>query len=289
MICRKPFFLGGAVPVGCGQCLPCRINTRRVWAARQLLESFGHESNSFVTLTYNEKSLPKDGSLDPEALQLFLKRLRKRLSPVRIRFLGVGEYGDRSGRPHYHLSVFGAGREIEGAVNKAWDQGHIMVAEFNWETAQYVCGYVIKKMTDKSDPRLEGRYPEFKRQSNRPGIGAMAMEVVRDAVLTDQGLEEYEKVGDVPMKLKMGKRSLPLGRYLRNRLRKEVGQSEEYRELLVQDFYLQKREELRALHEAQGDHPLYHEKSHKEVLAQANLQKIRNIEGRSKIQRGKTL
>ena len=47
-----------AVPFGCGQCLPCRVNKRRLWTNRIMLESMCHDDNAFVTLTYNDDNIP---------------------------------------------------------------------------------------------------------------------------------------------------------------------------------------------------------------------------------------
>lgn len=185
-----------------------------------------HESNSFVTLTYSEENLPEDGCIRPEILRDFMKRLRYYYAPEKVRFFGVGEYGDDSWRPHYHLSLFGLGQLDTEIVKKAWPFGFVSVYEFNYKTASYTCGYVIKKMTRKRDPKLGGREPEFARMSNRPGLGATAMSVVRDSVLTDAGLDFYEELQDVPREVRMQGKKFGLGRYLRRKLREEVGVSE---------------------------------------------------------------
>ena len=228
MICRRPYFVHGRTPVGCGQCIPCRVNRRRVWTVRQVLESFLHEANCFVTLTYSPENLPADGSVSPAHLRNYLKRLRKELSKldIRVRFFGVGEYGDQTNRPHYHLSLFGCGLEMATVIDNTWPYGFTQTGEFNYSTAQYVCGYTVKKLTNKADQRLDGRHPEFARMSNRPGIGADAMGVIADAVLTDAGLDEFAKTGDVPAAIRMQGKKVPLGRYLRSKLRDDVGVSE---------------------------------------------------------------
>lgn len=250
--------LGGALPVGCGQCLPCRVNRRRLWTARQLLESYTHNENCFVTLTYDQ--LPTGGSLVPGHLTNFVKRLRKNLGSANlVRYFAVGEYGDHTFRPHYHLSLFGVSQADAPFVIKSWDQfvpdkkedwspGFSMTAEFNKFTAQYVCGYTVKKMTHRNDTRLEGRYPEFARMSNRPGIGAKAMPVIADAILTDVGLDEYNLTGDVPMALNKGKNGkLPLGRYLRHKLREEIGVSEKEQEEIKARWAKEKNTEVLTL------------------------------------------
>ena len=106
MVCKKPF-RQGLMEFGCGQCIPCRIGKRRLWTHRILLESFTHDYNSFVTLTYDESHLPEDGGLNHGHVQKFLKLLRKKVAPAKVRYFVVGEYGEKSGRPHYHLALFG--------------------------------------------------------------------------------------------------------------------------------------------------------------------------------------
>lgn len=59
-----------------------------------MMEQDRHVCTSFVTLTYDEEHLPPDGSLRKRDLQLYLKRLRRRLP---FRFFAAGEYGERGG------------------------------------------------------------------------------------------------------------------------------------------------------------------------------------------------
>lgn len=169
-MCVKPF-RGGGGEFGCGQCKPCRINRRRVWVSRILLESLQHAQALFVTLTYKPEKYPKDGSVDRRELQLFMKRLRKASEPMKIRYYGVGEYGEQSGRAHYHVLLFSAGLPYT-VIEKAWDKGLIHVGLVTESSAAYTVGYLIKGMTKEDDIRLNGRKPEFCVMSLRPGIGA---------------------------------------------------------------------------------------------------------------------
>lgn len=240
MRCVRPF-ISQAGAFGCGQCLPCRVVKRRTWTMRILLEALEHgeERCSFVTLTYAEDH----SSLVPSHLQLWLKRFRKRISPRSVRFFAVGEYGDTTWRPHYHVALFGHGPCFGGVrhvgecqcqncldVRSTWGFGHVLVARLEMNSAQYVAGYTTKKMTHRLDTRLNGRHPEFARMSLRPGIGAIAMDRVA-SVITQYRLDRDR---DVPLVLRFGGRVMPLGRYLRRKLRVAIGHGDKSPDWVVQ-------------------------------------------------------
>lgn len=201
-----------------------------------MLESLQYQHNCFVTLTYADEHIPVGNTLNPKHLQDWLKRLRKAIRPDLIRFYAVGEYGDQTQRPHYHAALFNiptcdnaaslhrqpASRccSICRLVQSTWPWGHVFLGTLETSSAQYVAGYVTKKMTSKDDPRLGGRHPEFARMSNRPGIGAGAMHELASQLMVFN-LDTSE--ADVPSALRHGKRMLPLGRYLRRKLRLLIG------------------------------------------------------------------
>lgn len=206
-----------------------------------MLEAAQYEQNAFLTVTYSDADVPEMGTLRPVDLQLFIKRLRKFKSPETFRYYAVGEYGDLSNRPHYHLAMFNFtsclyGRTRDRTVmlgrsccricddlQNLWGKGHVFAGTLEADSASYIAGYVTKKLTDKNDPRLEGRYPEFARMSLKPGIGHSALHEVASQLMR-YNLDETEI--DVPMALRHGKRQLPLGNYLRRNLRKMVGKDE---------------------------------------------------------------
>lgn len=221
MLCKRPFF-GQKGVFGCCQCLPCRVNRLRTWTHRILLEQRVHDKSSFITLTYDNDHLPAGGTLVPRHAQLWLKRLRKAVAPTALRFFLVGEYGDESERPHYHAAVFGLGPEDAQIVEKTWGHGFVYVGDLSPDSAQYVAGYVTKKMTAVDDPRLNGRYPEFARMSLRPGIGATAVSPIVDSLTSEHGCNELAKVGDVPSQLLHGSKLMPLGRYMRRKIREKL-------------------------------------------------------------------
>lgn len=98
------------IEVPCGKCVLCRDKKTRDWQFRALCESVTSENSTyFVTLTYNPKFYPSHG-VHIEAIQLFMKRLRIKLSRLGIdhdiKYFAVGEYGTHSKRPHYHLLLW---------------------------------------------------------------------------------------------------------------------------------------------------------------------------------------
>lgn len=249
MKCSNPFMKDGR-PLPCGQCPPCRLNRRRIWTHRLILESKLHPQSTFATLTYSDDFVPPMGSLEPRHLQLFWKKLRKAIQPVKIRYYAVGEYGDETFRPHYHAAIFNYpscayGRSRYALLNRStccphcdlirdtWGMGNIDLAELNEATAQYTAGYVTKKMTHRLDPRLKGREPEFSRSSNHDGgIGLGYMDELASTLL-QFNLEETQ--ADVPSALRHGKRLLPLGRYLQTKLRQKVGKDEKTPQAIIDE------------------------------------------------------
>lgn len=218
---------GGAF--ACRQCLPCRIRLRREWMFRILMEAKTHAHTSFLTLTYDDDHLPADRSLSPEVLTKFLKRLGYYRKGDPYRYFAIGEYGPLTFRPHYHAALFGVPVSDLPLVHAAWpfcDPVRATLTPLLPERAQYLAGYVTKKMTKADDPRLDGRYPEFARMSRMGvgGIGAASMDNIASLLLTNKHAKGFlEEEGDVPTFLKTDGRSLPTGRYLRSKLREKVG------------------------------------------------------------------
>jgi len=107
-------------------------------------ETSEHKSSLFVTLTYSEEAMPIAGRLQKPDLQKFLKRLRKSY-PEPIKYFACGEYGEKFGRPHYHLIIFNMYPQDEPIIKKAWDQGLIHIGSVTPHSARYVASYIQKK------------------------------------------------------------------------------------------------------------------------------------------------
>lgn len=166
------------------------------WQTRIVHESKSWEDNSFITLTYGPGNLPPNSSLEHRDYQLFFKRLRKRHSGKTIRYYMCGEYGDQTGRPHYHACLFnqdfydrkehgksGSGETMYESreLTDLWGMGHCTVQNLTPGTAAYCAGYVLKKTLGQDaenayniiteDGEILERKPPYSASSNRPGIG----------------------------------------------------------------------------------------------------------------------
>lgn len=160
-----------------------------------------YEDNVFVTLTYSNKYLPSDYSVDLRHWQLFFKKLRFSLEPKKLRFYMCAEYGEETLRPHYHAIIFNHdfndkvlySMERENKLytspqlTKLWPYGLATLGDVTFESAAYVARYVTKKITifGPSDHITRRHYtrlhpltktlhtvqPEFSTMSRRPGLG----------------------------------------------------------------------------------------------------------------------
>lgn len=275
----------GTLPFACGQCMPCRFNRRRLWTHRLMLESLKHSQSCFLTLTYDAEHLPSGGTLVPRDVQLFLKKLRKEIYPLKVRYYFVGEYGDQSWRPHYHAALFGIGADFTHVIKKCWGKGHIMIGDLTLHSAQYIAGYVTKKMTNKNDMRLKGRHPEFARMSLRPGIGALAIDDIAKAMTAGRlgevvGLDSNM---DVPTALKHGVKNMPLGRYLRRKLRQSLGLEPDCPQGVLDGVKKEMSDLLSDKKLASWLPPQYKKYLLKETLLDLNAGKVASLESRTKI------
>lgn len=210
------------IEIPCGKCIGCRLKYSLDWATRCMLEAKYHEDNWFLTLTYNDDHLPEKrvlcdengdalcdengevfyspyNSLYRRDVQRFMKNLRKRIYPEKVRFYGCGEYGTKFGRPHYHLILFGLKLDdlqpisisplghkyyTSEIIKSCWvtekeegkkpeSLGFHKIGACTFETCAYVARYVTKKHKGiDSDVYKKLCYePEFTMMSRKPGIG----------------------------------------------------------------------------------------------------------------------
>lgn len=213
MVCHSPFFTTSdrnrLVGFPCGKCPVCLQKRANEWSLRISLESRMYEDIAFVTLTYSPEVL-YDTKLIPSHLSSFVKRLRtysERLGfDGKIRFYGVGEYGEKRGRPHFHVILFGLPQRFWSCIRDAWRGSivDIQVPRTLDAVASYVAGYVVKKLY--TDAKI------VHRQSL--GIGKAFIDKIQYYTQT----------------IVLNGKTRYIGRYLRNRLAKKLGIFEQVKE-----------------------------------------------------------
>lgn len=165
--------------LSCGKCLECQKEYSKEWSFRIMLEAKKYAENCFVTLTYAST----DGELHKRDLQLFIKRLRRHLEPLKIRYFACGEYGSKGGRPHFHLIIFGwkpkdlvfffkdkktySNIYTSDFLSRVWSNGFVTVGDLTLESAKYCAKYMQKLETSYKTHKTK----PFVTMSLKPGIG----------------------------------------------------------------------------------------------------------------------
>lgn len=222
-MCNKPFKAYRAIEGGltldpaksidgfkreypCKSCWACKKQYQTQWATRLDHESHEHEESMFVTCTYNEENLPPDGSLNRDHPSKFIRALRQKIAPKKVRFWSASEYGEpnieqklsghKFGRPHFHQLIFGwkpddlePFKDNEGIITytsefleTVWGKGFVTVGDVTPLSCNYVAAYTAKKQYGNQKPDhytttnpmtgdIIHMEPEFSTGSNRPGIG----------------------------------------------------------------------------------------------------------------------
>lgn len=168
----------------CGQCGDCRLAYSRDWAIRCSLEAECHEHNYFVTLTYDDLTLPRgefvdyngdvfDSSLVRRDIQLFIKNLREwertQNNNTNVKVFYCGEYGGLTSRPHFHICLFGVSEipDLTFSYKKGqynyyksllyegfWSvrlngvkvlRGFVDISDVSFDSIAYTARYVFKK------------------------------------------------------------------------------------------------------------------------------------------------
>lgn len=184
------------IPIPCGKCLGCRLEYSRQWAIRCMKEASLHQDNCFITITYDDKFLPKKG-LCKKDIQDFLKNLRRQIgyhnlacSETGLRYFLCGEYGSKTCRAHYHAILFGFHPRdlvevgynngytvyISPFLTNVWGKGNVIVGEsVSFESCAYIARYIMKQYEKKGDSSYDEFYKIFNKDfilcSRRPAVG----------------------------------------------------------------------------------------------------------------------
>lgn len=154
------------IEVPCGKCYNCLRTRANEWVFRLNVEMRHNLCAIFLTLTYDDEHLPKDGSLCYKHVQDYYKRLRKH---VVFRHFTIGEYGPENLRPHYHAVIFGLSRYDEVLLTEKWPHGFVKIGDVTDASINYVAGYCCKNQVDYESLGLAR---QFTRCSIKPPIGS---------------------------------------------------------------------------------------------------------------------
>lgn len=157
-------------PTPCGYCRGCVKDYIDAWTDRCTFESMTTRGPSaFVTLTYNDDYLPKNGSVSLRDMQNFWKRFRyylHRLDPTRkVKFYYASEYGFEDFRPHYHFMIFNFDPKNQldmSVLYRAWSSkknpiGFFSADYLNSSRVRYTMKYVHEEFNPDFTNDIEKR------------------------------------------------------------------------------------------------------------------------------------
>lgn len=182
--------------VKCGKCDTCKKEKAQDWAIKLINESKYHKKACFVTLTFDNKILLDKNSKaykmganasfifninnSKEYFKKFIKRLRKYYKDTRITYYHVGEYGEKTHRPHHHIILYGVdfGEDRkEAEISKSgkpqfasqiltdlWACGRCRLQDINSNNIIYIAQYSLKKFKNN---KLNKQYKTIMSFSNR--------------------------------------------------------------------------------------------------------------------------
>lgn len=173
MSCSNPFYMKDVrdwrdrlVPIPCGRCNCCRADRISLWERRAKYEFNHTPASAFVTFTYDDEHLPisvisgsPHQTLQRIHLHKFIDTLRHRIAKGQkikhsiqgcsrdFAYLACGEYGDRFGRPHYHVLFFGIDfHTCRTMLMESWPYGSIEVDPIKAGAIRYVLKYMTKQV-----------------------------------------------------------------------------------------------------------------------------------------------
>lgn len=213
----------------CGRCENCARKYRSEWVLRMMFEAALYPPGqcSFLTLTYDEDSLPYTRVEAIEQWQLFAKRLRHH---HQFRFVASLERGDLNGRFHWHAILYGvpSTQDVAYNIERDWGHGFIKLLPATEKRMHYVMKYILKTRKLRQECKQAGAIL----MSRRPGIGAGAVKRLREMAMKMSDSERRKYIGTISIaqgkwmrkmgSLRLGKFYYRLHRYLRDRVKVEI-------------------------------------------------------------------
>lgn len=215
--CDSPIVINGN-QVPCSSCLNCKKTRVSGWSFRLMKEAETSVSAFFLTLTYNTDHVPITPkgymTLERTHVPSFLKRLRqahfrkygklyKTIKP--IKYYAAGEYGDTYKRPHYHIILLNADKDL---IDQSWTLGEVHHGELTIASVGYTLKYVNKGK----------RIPEHKNDDRIKEFSLMSKGIGKN-YLTDQKINWHKDNITERMYINLtdGKK-IPMPRYYKEKI-----------------------------------------------------------------------
>lgn len=265
MACSSPITVSteaGPIEVPCKQCLNCRILRQSGLTLRNILEHSCSLRGDFWTLTYRD---PCPEKLDYSDFSSFLKRLRRlnqtQENPVPIRFFSCGEYGTKTGRPHFHALIYNdLSRKSDRTLTRLWPHGFSYIGTATPQSIRYTARYCLKFGEKGKD--------SIANWSLKPGLGATGMRS-----LAQYHVRNNYRIDKVPTTLKIGKNKYFVDETLRAHYIDEYNNSSlSENELGKGSLYNQVLQyELRKLYDDPIERQALHQEARNFLFAQARF------------------
>lgn len=167
--------------VPCGKCIDCKKARVNSWYVRLLEEKKQSTSAHFITLTYDDETIPYSDSfiptLDYGDFQRMIKRVRKNYRTKKpIKYFAVGEYGSKTDRPHYHVIIFNA-ENPENITNEWQKYGFAHVGNVSDSSIYYTLKYCLKNIDDET--KQLDRKPEKALISKKLGLSYLTPQMIK--------------------------------------------------------------------------------------------------------------
>ncbi len=226
----------------CGKCLNCKINKKRQWQARFILETIAYGTPSWITLTYRPEDEPL--SITKEHLDKWIAKVRyynEQIHSNPIRYYCRAEYRPETGAPHYHVLLWNhrativpdrknPARWYDPIIEIAWsDYGGTSTEDASFgrknsllNRMDYITNYI-----SEFGPKLiypEGMMEEKSFMSRMPALGtdAPTIELFAKSFLSSQGSRLIESYSGIPKVFNYQGKLWPIPKILKDKLSRHL-------------------------------------------------------------------
>ena len=163
MKCINPIFTNVGM-FRCGKCLACNATKVDERLKRMNQETKEAKQTLFITLTYDDEHVPNNG-VNKDDLKTFIKELKKNW---KCKYIGIGEYGGRNKRPHYHLITWlkTVMTTPSRTIEQWWTKGISSVVNVNDKQCNYIAKYHANKVVNEDIYTIKDSHFFYQREGD---------------------------------------------------------------------------------------------------------------------------